>query len=119
MQVEQIQPLIDEIGQANRLWWLDLNTGLPKERNRAETLMLIVSELSEALEADRKGLNDDKLTDMDGFTTELADAVIRIFDAAHGYHLDLAEAIVRKLEYNKSRIDHTIEERKKIGGAKY
>ena len=35
----------------NAGWWTDLKTGLRKERNDGEMLMLIVSELAEAMEA--------------------------------------------------------------------
>lgn len=50
---------------------------------------------------------------------ELADAVIRIFDMAGGLDLDLGGALVEKLEYNKNRADHNIEERLKDGGKKF
>lgn len=61
------------------------------------------SELSEALEADRKDLMDDKLPHRKGLEVELADAVIRIFDTAGGLDMDLGGAIIEKLEYNTSR----------------
>lgn len=63
-------------------WWSDLTTGEPiiNTRNRPEMLMLIVSELSEASEAWGNNLMDDKLPQYEGFTVELADSVIRIYD---------------------------------------
>lgn len=64
---------------------------------------LMHTELSEALEANRKGANDDKLTDLPGELVELADTVIRIMDAAAVMGWDLAEAIMRKVEYNAGR----------------
>jgi len=73
------------------------------ERSNAELIALMHSELSEALEADRKDLMDDKLPNRKGFEVELADAVIRIFDTAGARGLDLGGAILEKLEYNKSR----------------
>jgi len=85
-------------------------------KNFGEQISLIHSELSEALEANRKGLNDDHLPDRLGEEVELADAVIRIFDLAGARGYDLAGAIAEKLAYNKSRSDHKLENRKKEGG---
>lgn len=82
-------------------------------------IALIHSELSEALEADRKGLKDDKLPHRDGREVELADAVIRIFDLAGGYGMDLEGAIQEKREYNAKRADHKRENREKQGGKAY
>lgn len=69
----------------------------------AQRIALIHSELSEALEADRKNLNDDKLTHRKGLEVELADALIRILDMAGGLEMDLGGAIEEKLAYNKTR----------------
>lgn len=38
------------IHELNRKWWVDLETGEPKERNVGEMLMLVVSEIAEAME---------------------------------------------------------------------
>lgn len=46
---------------ANIKWWQDVNTGTPIKRNKGELLALIHSEISEALEGERKDLMDDKL----------------------------------------------------------
>jgi hypothetical protein len=53
------------------------------------------------------------------FEVELADAVIRIFDLAGGYGLDLGGALAEKLEYNASRADHKPENRKDLFGKKF
>ena len=50
---------------------------------------------------------------------ELADAVIRIFDLAGGYNMDLAGAIAEKLQFNASRADHKPENRQAAGGKAY
>ena len=42
-------------------WWNDVNTGQPLERNKGELLMLMVSEIAEAMEGERKGLMDSHL----------------------------------------------------------
>jgi NTP pyrophosphatase (non-canonical NTP hydrolase) len=37
------------------------------------------------------------------FTEELADTVIRIMDLAGSLRLDLADAIIKKIDYNRTR----------------
>lgn len=71
--------------------------------NFSSKIALVHSELSEALEADRKNLMDDKLPDRHGREVELADAMIRIFDLAGRYGMDLGGALVAKIAYNASR----------------
>lgn len=83
------------------------------------SLMLTVSELSEAMEGHRKGLQDDKLPHRDMLTVELADAVIRIFHLADRLGADLGGALVEKLVFNTQRTDHLPENRAKPGGKKY
>jgi NTP pyrophosphatase (non-canonical NTP hydrolase) len=100
-------------------WWTDLNTGEPLQRNVGELLMLMVSELAEAMEGHRKNLQDDKLPHRKMIEVELADCLIRIYDAAGGLKLDLAGALVEKLAYNQTRKDHKPEERMKAEGKKY
>jgi NTP pyrophosphatase (non-canonical NTP hydrolase) len=103
-------------------WWHDINTGKSITENPytfSNKLMLTVSELAEAMEADRKGLMDDKLPWFDGRTVELADALIRIFDLAGAYNMDLGKAFQQKMEYNAGRADHKKENRLGIGGKAY
>ena len=61
-------------------WWTDLATGLPLDRNRAEMLMLTVSELSEASAGFFSGEKDNHLTELPMFDVELADVNIRLYD---------------------------------------
>ena len=70
-----------------------------KERNDGEAIALMHSELSECLEAMRKGNWDGK----DGVAEELADCIIRILDYCGGKNIDIVSALERKTEVNKSR----------------
>jgi len=100
-----------------------------EERNVPEMLMLVVSELSEALEALRKNhycdpfatavlaedLNnwDDSLKDAwkngfekavkSSFEDEIADVAIRLFDLCGGLKIDLEKHIEMKMKYNSLR----------------
>jgi NTP pyrophosphatase (non-canonical NTP hydrolase) len=67
-----------------------------KERNTGEALMLVVTELAEAMEGYRK-------QDHDNFREELADAFIRLFDLCGGLGIDIEKEIVTKSEKNKAR----------------
>jgi NTP pyrophosphatase (non-canonical NTP hydrolase) len=104
--------------QANKKWWHDVE-GKKLIRNKGELLMLIVSEIAEAMEGERKGLLDDKLPHRSMAEVELADALIRIFDYAGAYGFDLQGAYEEKMAYNAVRADHTYEERSKPGGKKF
>lgn len=81
-------------------WWED-------ERSFGELIALCHSELSEALEEYRKGkgiaetyIKDNK---PEGIPVELADVLIRIFDMCGRHGIDLEEAVIMKMAYNKSR----------------
>lgn len=108
-----------ECHEANMKWWLDMVTGVKLQRNKGELLCLIHSEISEAMEGERKNLMDDKLPHRRMAEVELADALIRIFDyaAAHGY--DLQGAYEEKMRYNAIREDHKHEARQLADGKKW
>jgi NTP pyrophosphatase (non-canonical NTP hydrolase) len=114
-----INNLAEAVHHANHKWWIDLNTGESIVRNRGEQLMLIVSEIAEAMEGERKNLMDDKLPHRPMAEVELADALIRILDYAAGHGYDLGGAYVEKMKYNAVRADHSDEERKKANGKKF
>lgn len=103
----------------NDRWWRDLYTGEKLVRNKAELLCLIHSEISEVLEGVRKDLPDEKLPHRKAEEVELVDALIRIFDYAGEYQLDLDGAFWEKRAYNLNRADHKVENRVKEGGKKF
>ena len=80
-------------------WW-------EKERSIPEQIVLMHSELSEAVEELRKEnprpfyLVDGK---PEGWGVELADTVIRIMDTCEQYHVDLQGLIELKMKYNENR----------------
>jgi len=82
-------------------------------------LMLVVSEVAEAMEGDRKNLMDDKLPHRSMFEVELADVIIRILDIAGKHNLDLGGAVLEKVQYNATREDHKPENRVQDGGKAY
>lgn len=102
----------------NKVWWHDLE-GQPIDRNVGEMIALCHSELSEMLEAHRKGLMDEKLPHRKGIEVEGADLFIRLADLFGGLGLDLGGAVREKLIYNMNRADHKVENRKKAGGKRY
>lgn len=100
-------------------WYTNPQTGEKIERNFGEVIALMHSELSEALEADRKDLMDDHLPHRKGVEVELADCIIRILDTAAALDLDVAGALVEKNRYNQQRADHKLQNRAVSGGKKY
>ncbi|MFC1612349.1 hypothetical protein ACFL29_00680 [Patescibacteria group bacterium] len=71
----------------------------PDEIIFGEKIALLHAEISEALEAYRKG----QMTGRDSVAEELADAVMRIMQLAGIYKIDLEKEILDKLEINKNR----------------
>lgn len=110
----------DECHEANIKWWISIEDGVTKlNRNKGELLMLIVSELAEAMEGERKNLMDDKLPHRKMAEVELADALIRIFDYAGAFGYDLQGAYTDKMIFNAQREDHKHEARKIAGGKQF
>lgn len=105
--------------EANIKWWQDPATQQPIKRNKGELLCLIHSEISEAMEGERKNLMDDKLPHRKMAEVELVDAVIRIFDYAAAFGYDLEGAFKEKMAYNAVREDHKHEARLIAGGKQF
>lgn len=114
-----LNDLATECHAANEQWWRDPATGQRIERNKGELLMLIVSEVAEAMEGERKGLMDDKLPHRKMAEVEMADILIRVFDYAGAYGFDLDGAVAEKRAFNAQRADHKAEARLAAGGKRW
>lgn len=114
-----LNELAAKVHLANEKWWQDPHTGQPIKRNKGELLALIHSEISEALEGERKNLMDDKLPHRKMAEVELADALIRILDYSAGFGYDIQGAYEEKMAYNATREDHKHEARVIAGGKQF
>lgn len=81
-------------------WWNPAKT-------IGEQVVLYHAELSEGIEEIRTGHKPAEIYYKDGkpegFPIELADCVIRMMDTCEFYGIDLAKAILDKMEYNNTR----------------
>jgi NTP pyrophosphatase (non-canonical NTP hydrolase) len=66
-------------------------------RSFGEFISLVHAEVSEALEADRRNEGKERIAE------ELADVLIRIFDGAIEFGLDIETAVLTKMSFNKTR----------------
>jgi len=73
-------------------WW-------EKPRDFPTVVMMVITELSEAVQEDRKK-DDDRYekTEM-----EISDTLIRLFDLCGAYFPNIEKAILKKMEFNKNR----------------
>ena len=86
-----------QIISVSKGWWKG-------DRNNGELLMLMVSELAEALEGLRHGNpTSEHIAQFSAVEEELADVVIRIMDVAVARGWKVADAIVAKIEFNRGR----------------
>ena len=114
-----LNQLAQECHEANQHWWHHPATGARLDRNKGELLMLIVSEVAEAMEGERKGLMDDHLPHRRMAEVELADVLIRVFDYAGAFGYDLDGAVAEKRAYNAQRADHKAKARLRADGKKW
>ncbi len=88
----------------------DANGWHDTPREFGTVLMLVVTEVAEAMEAWREG-DDDTITKREmikdgkpeGVPSELADVLIRVFHICAIYGIDIREAMSRKMIYNVGR----------------
>lgn len=86
--VKELTRLCHKIAKAKGFW--------DGKRNLGEMLMLIVTELSEAMESYR-------VKDKENFDEEIADTFIRLFDLCGGLKIDIEKEINKKMLKNKKR----------------
>ncbi len=86
--VKELTRLCHKIAREKGFW--------DNDRNLGEMLMLVVTELSEAMEAYR-------VEDKENFNEEIADTFIRLFDLCGGLKIDIEKEIRKKMIRNKSR----------------
>lgn len=116
---QALDPMAALMRKLNDRWWRDPVSGAPLVRNKGEQLMLIVSEVAEAMEGVRKSLPDDKLPQFPMETVELADVLVRLLDYSGGHALALGSAFEGKVIYNLTRADHKLSARAAAGGKKF
>lgn len=100
-----LNALADEVHAANAKWWYRAD-GTRMERNKGELLMLVVTEVAEAMEGERKNLMDDKLPHRRMAEVEIVDAIVRLLDYACAQGYDLDAAYHEKMAFNAQREDH-------------
>lgn len=103
MELNDLKAFIKEVHQvAKDHGWHDAPS-----KTDLECMMLMVSEVAEAVEEIRKGIPPNKTYVVngkpEGTPVELADVLLRVFDYAESRNIDLVEAMLLKHEYNKSR----------------
>lgn len=111
--------LAQDIHELNAHFYNSITSGVRIERNPAELLCLVHSEVSEMLEGVRKNINDTHLTHRKMEEVEAADVLMRLLDYCAYRKLDIAGAMREKLAYNVSRRDHTPEARRAEHGKKF
>jgi len=96
MTITEIQNEVHRIAVKHG-WW-------DSPRSIGEVLMLMVTELAEAMEAYRGGNpKSDKIQGFSRMEEELADVIIRLLDFAGKQGLDIEGAVLAKMAYNEGR----------------
>lgn len=86
--LKSLSKICHEIARQKGFW--------DSKRNIGEMLMLIVTEIAEAMEAHRT-------QDKEGFNEEIADTFIRLFDLCGGLKIDILKEIEKKMHKNRKR----------------
>lgn len=116
---QTLNNLAKEVHAANRKWWFHGDGVTPLKRNKGELLMLVVTEVAEAMEGERKDLMDDKLPHRKMAEVEIVDAIVRLLDYAVAYGYDLDGAYREKMAFNAARPDHKREAERIAAGQQF
>ena len=96
MKISEIQEAVHRTAIEHG-WW-------ESPRPTGEVLMLMVTELAEAMEAYRDGNPvSEKIPGFSKMEEELVDVIIRLLDFAGGTGFDIEGALSAKMAYNESR----------------
>ena len=96
MTIAEIQQEVHRIAVEHGWWDTSRSTG--------EVLMLMVTELGEAMEAYRAGNPEsEKIKGFSRMEEELADVIIRLLDFAAKEDLNIEGAVIAKTAYNAKR----------------
>ena len=96
MRISEIQKEIHETAKSKGWWEYPRETGT--------CLMLMMSELAEAMEGYRDGNPaSEKIPPFSQIEEELADVIIRILDYAEHNSFEIGPAVAAKMAYNKTR----------------
>lgn len=87
---QAVEDFCNKCHKAAANWWVNLETGKPLDRNVGEMLCLVHSELDEAYECWRTGM-DSHLPHRRSVEVELADTMIRIGDILIGLGVDVKQ----------------------------
>ncbi len=107
-----LRPCIKDITSMGiEIWSYNEENGWHENWNLPEKLMMVVTELAEAMEELRDHdsnhvyKNKDNPDKLEGFPVEVADAMIRLWDIAvnEGFGYTLVQLLNAKNEYNKTR----------------
>jgi NTP pyrophosphatase (non-canonical NTP hydrolase) len=108
-----------EVYELNKKWYHCPHTGEPIIRNDGELFMLMVTELAEGFEGIRRNMMDDHLPHRKMVDVEIADLLVRVFTYCGNKGIDLEGAFQEKIEYNRTREDHTNKARTAPGGKQF
>ena len=93
-EIDELSDLADYIQKAHEIAFKHGFWEIDKVPNYAEKIMLIVTELAEAVQEDRKGETTE---------VEIADTLIRLFDLCGYMYPNIEDAIKHKMKLNESR----------------
>lgn len=87
--------------------------------NENDACMSIVCAVAEAMEGDRKGSTSKRAPSFSQFDVGITLALVAVFEVGSVFGYDVMSALHEKWEFNKTRPDHKLENRRAEGGKAY